>query len=222
MPVVTTDYLAAIAHLPAGAVLRMDDVTWDEYEQMLADLGEGCRARIFYDRGRLEIMAPSSTHEKPKSIIHRLITTLSDELDIDVESLGSTTLKSEMKAKGAEPDDSFYIQNAPLIIGRDDLDLKRDPPPDLVVEIDRTNASLNKFPIYGELGVPEIWRLAGRSVQIYLLAEDHYDQSPVSRAFPFLSAEKLSKFLDRGLTEGERKAARALRAWARERRPHTQ
>jgi Uma2 family endonuclease len=218
MPATTTDYLAAIAHLPEGAALRIDDVTWDDYEQMLADLGEGYAVRIFYDRGRMEIMAPASTHEKPKSVIHRLVTTLSDELDIDVESLGSTTFKLEMKAKGAEPDDSFYIQNAPLIIGKGDLDLSHDPPPDLVVEIDRTNASLSKFPIYGELGVPEIWRLVGRKVQIYILAGVRYDQSPASRAFPFLSTETLSGFLAQGLEEGERKAARALRAWVRQRR----
>ncbi|HSE98233.1 MAG TPA: Uma2 family endonuclease [Blastocatellia bacterium] len=214
MPATTTDYLAAIAHLPAGASLRIDDVSWDEYEQLLADLGEGYSVRIFYDRGSMEVMAPASAHEKPKSVIHRLVTTLSDELDI--ESLGSTTLKAEMKAKGAEPDDSFYIQNAPLVIGRDDLDLKRDPAPDLVVEINRTSASLNKFTIYAELGVPEIWRVAGRSVHIYILDEDHYDSSIASRAFPFLSAQMISDFLARGLAEGERKAARAMREWVRE------
>jgi Uma2 family endonuclease len=216
MPATTTDYLAAITHLPAGASLRIDEVSWDDYEQLLVDLGEGYAVRIFYDGGRMEVMAPASTHEKPKSVIHRLVTALSDELDIDIESLGSTTLKAEMKAKGAEPDDSFYIQNAPLVIGRDDLDLRRDPPPDLVVEINRTNVSLDKFAIYAALGAPEIWRIARQSVQIYSLDEGHYDHSPASRAFAFLSAEKLSKFLEQGLKEGERKAARALRDWVRE------
>ncbi|MBA3247100.1 MAG: Uma2 family endonuclease [Pyrinomonadaceae bacterium] len=140
MPVATTDYLAAIAHLPTGAVLRVDDVTWDEYEQLLADLGEGYAVRIFYDRGRMEIMAPASTHEKPKSVLHTLVGVLRDELDIDVESLGSTTLKKELRAKGTEPDDCFYVQNAPLVIGKEEFDFQHDPPPDIVVEIDRTNA----------------------------------------------------------------------------------
>jgi Uma2 family endonuclease len=215
MPATTTDYLAAIAHLPAGASLRIDDVSWGEYVQVLADLGEGYRVRIFYDEGKMEIMAPASAHEKPKSVVHTLVTALRDELDIDVESLGSTTLKAEMKAKGAEPDDSFYIQNAPLVIGRDDLDLKRDPPPDLVIEINRTSASLNKFAIYADLGVPEIWRIVRRSVEIYCLDEGHYKLSPASRAFAFLSAKALSGFLAQGLKEGERRAARALRAWVR-------
>ena len=219
MPVATSEYLDLIAHLPAGTVVRKDGVPWEEYEQLLADLGPGYAVRIFYDQGRMEIMAPASSHERPKSIIHRLVTILSDELDMDVESLGSTTFKEEMRAKGAEPDDCFYIQNAPQIIGKEDIDLRRDPPPDLVIEIDRTSASLNKFPIYAGLGVPEIWRLAGRAVQIYLLAGNRYEESPVSRAFPFLAAQTLSEFLAQGLTEGERKAARAFRSWVREHYP---
>jgi Uma2 family endonuclease len=216
MSVSPADYLAAIEHLPAGAVLRLDDVPWEEYENLLADLGEGYAVRIFYDNGRMEIMAPASTHEKPKSAIHRLVTALGDELDIDVESLGSTTLKAEMKAKGAEPDDCFYVQNAALIIGKDDLDLLHDPPPDIVVEIDRTSASLNKFGIYAALEVPEIWRVVGRRVEFYVLADNRYDKSQVSRAFPFLSAVTLSDFLQRVLTEGGRKVVRDFRDWVRE------
>src|SRR5437867_9425022 len=122
MPSVTTaNYLDAIAHLPAGTVLSADDVSWEEYEQLLKDLGPSYSVRIFYNQGRMEIMAPASAHEKPVKVIHRLVTALSDELDIDIESLGSTTLKKEMKAKGAEPDDCFYVQHARLIIGREDL-----------------------------------------------------------------------------------------------------
>ena len=216
MPLATTDYLEAVAHLPAGATLRIDDVPWEEYEQLLAGLGEGYAVRIFYDQGRMEIMGPAYMHEKPKGVIHRLVDALSDELDIDVESLGSTTLKVEMRAKGAEPDDCFYIQNAPLVIGKDDLNLEHDPPPDLVVEVDRTSASLNKFAIYAGPGVPEIWRLVGKTVHIYLLVGDHYEESATSRTFPFLSAQTLSEFVAKGLAEGERKAARAFRAWVRE------
>ena len=169
MSVATTDYLAAIAHLPAGAVLCLDDVSWEEYESLLGDLGDDYAVRIFYDQGRMEIMAPASTHEKPKSVLHTLVTALRDELDIDIESLGSTTFKAQMKARGAEPDDCFYIQNAALVIGKADVDLEHVPPPDLVIEIDRTSTSLDKFSIYAALGVPEIWRVIANRVEIHLL-----------------------------------------------------
>jgi Uma2 family endonuclease len=217
MPVATVDYLAAIARLPDGAALRMDAVSWQEYEQLLADLGEGYAVRIFYDDGRMEIMSPAYTHERSKGIINRLVMALSDELDIDVESAGSTTLKAEMKEKGAEPDDSFYVQNAPLMIGKEgEIHLETGPPPDLVVEVDRSSSSLNRFPIYAGLGVPEVWRISKGQVHIWWLMGDHYEASPTSRAFPFLPAQTLSEFLAEGLAEGKRKAAQAFRAWVRE------
>ncbi len=34
----TLDYLAAIAHLPAGATLRLPCVGWEEYEALLSKL----------------------------------------------------------------------------------------------------------------------------------------------------------------------------------------
>lgn len=56
MSVAPADYLAAIEHLPAGAVLRFDDVPWEDYKNLLADLGEGYAVRIFYDnRGRKKV-----------------------------------------------------------------------------------------------------------------------------------------------------------------------
>ncbi len=217
MPVPTADYIAAIAHLPAGTSLLLDDVAWEEYEQLLDCLGEGYAVRIFYDQGRMEIRSPDSIHEKHKSIIHRLVSTLSDELDIDVESFGSTTFRRKVKSKGAEPDECFYVQNASLVIGKGGLlDLRHDPPPDIVLEIDHTSGSLDKFPIYASLGVPEIWRLSKGTVQIHILTENGYEQSFASRAFPFLTSDALSRFLAEGLAEGERKATRAFRAWLRE------
>jgi len=222
MPVAATDYLDAIAHLPSGAVLRVDDVPWEEYEQLLDDLGEGYAVRIFYDRGRMEIMAPSPPHERAKNIIATLVVVLRDELDIDIESLGSTTFRSQWKAKGAEPDDCFYVQNALAVIGNHEtFDIERDPPPDIVVENERTSASLDKFAIYTALGVPEIWRERKKNVKFFVLTAGSYVESSHSRAFPFLDSVSLSEFLMIGLAEGSRKAARAFRGWVREHHPAT-
>ena len=222
MSIALPDYLAAIEQLPSGGVLRFDDVSWKEYENLLADLGEGYAVRIFFDKGRMEVIAPSSAHERPKSIIHRLVMALSDELLIDIESLGSTTLKREMSAAGAEPDDCFYAQNAALVIGKEDLNLTHDPAPDLVVEINRTTSSLDRFPIYAALGVPEVWRFNGRQMRIHLLSEDRYEESTISKAFPFVTAQALSEFIAFGLKNGARKAAIAFREWVRAHRHEDQ
>ena len=110
MPIATaTNYLAAIAHIPPGASLRVDGVAWDDYEQLMYDLRESSAVQVFYDQGQMEIMSPLPAHEKPVKVLHTLIIALRDALDIDIESLGTSTLKDEMTNKGAEPDDSFYV-----------------------------------------------------------------------------------------------------------------
>ncbi|MBA3321324.1 MAG: Uma2 family endonuclease [Pyrinomonadaceae bacterium] len=212
----TEIYLDAIEHLPSGATLRLRDVSWDEYEELLAQMENKPGYRVSYDRGRLEIMSPRADHEKPKEFILVLARVLAEETDTTLETLGSTTYRRRKKLKGAEPDTSFYVQNAARVIGRRVLDLEVDPPPDVVVEIDTTNESLSKFSIYAALGVPEIWLYDGNKMLFYQLTEQHYTEIPRSRAFPLLAAEAVTKFLERSQTEGQTAALRAFRQWARE------
>lgn len=212
---VANNLFQAVEHLKPGMVLRVDAVSWNDYEDLLADLGDDSHVRVFYDRGRMEIMSPVSMHERPKNVINVLISVLRDELDVDIESLGSTTYKMEMKARGAEPDDSFYIQNAAAVIRDENVDLAFDPPPDLVVEIDHSSSSLDKFPIYAGLGVPELWRVHERQVRFWILAGEEYEESENSLAFPFLTSGVISRFLEQGILEGSRKVAQAFRQWIR-------
>jgi len=210
------EFAGAIKHLPPGATLRMDDVSWDDYENLLADLGESSHVRVFYDRGRMEIISPASIHEKPKNVVHDLITILRSELDIEIESLGSTTYKEELRTRGAEPDDSIYIHNASAVIGQNrNLDLSIDPPPDLVIEIDNGSSSLDKLPIYSGLRVPELWRIYHQQVRICVLSGDQYKEVSHSAVFPFLPADTLSKFVEMGISKGMRKTEQEFREWVR-------
>jgi Uma2 family endonuclease len=222
MPIAANHYLEAIADLPNGATHMFDGVRWQDYEDLLAELGPGYAVRIFYDEGRMEIMAPTSpAHEKAKNILNRLIAALSDEIEIDLESLGSTTFRSKAKAKGFEPDDCFYVEHFDASLRmEDEFNPQRDPPPDIVVEVDRARTSLNKFVIFAALGVPEIWRVFKREVRFYVLTGDSYAEVPTSRAFPFLHSSVLGEFIVLGLGEGGRKAARAFRVWIRENHAH--
>ncbi len=213
---VVQEWANTVAHLPARASLVIGDAAWEDYEELLRELGPTYPQRIFYDKGKMEIMPPTFNHHHPISGIHNLIVVLRDELDMDIEPSGSTTLRARLKEAGAEPDDAFYVQNAARIIGKTDLDLSQDPPPDIMVEVDRTSSSLNRFAIYARLGVPEIWRLHGETVKFHLLETDAYAESAHSRAFPFLASDALSRFLAQSLKEGERLAAKAFRAWVRE------
>jgi Uma2 family endonuclease len=211
MPTTTADYLEAIEHLPEGATLRLAGISWDEYEELLSELGERAGLRVSYDEGRLQIVSPTHEHEEYKEFILRLAQVLAEETNVTLETRGSATYRRRQKAKGAEPDTSFYVQHAAHLIGKRRIDLETDPPPDVVVEIDLSNESLSKFPIYAALGVPEIWLYDGQQARFYQLAEQRYQEIAHSLAFPVLTSAALTDFLAQSKTSGQSAALAAFR-----------
>lgn len=201
--------------VPPGQRVLLRDVTWQEFETILDELGEHRAARIAYDKGVLEIMAPLPEHEDNKEIISDLVKALLEELDIEFRSLGSTTFKKESMAQGIEPDQCFYIKNESKIRGKKRLDLKQDPPPDLALEIDitsRTHAS-----IYEALKVPELWRFDKDKLQINLLQGGLYVESQQSLNFPNLPLiEIIPQYLQQSRTVGRNAMLRAFRRWVQE------
>ncbi len=152
-----------------GGGVILHGVSWAAYEQLLADLQDSHAAYFAYDRGVLEIMAPSAEHEEYKDMIALLINVLAEEMAIDLRSFGSTTFRRKDLQRGFEPDACFYIPNEMRVRGEKKLDLAVDPPPDLVVEIDIISLSLDKLPIYAQIGVPEVWRYDGLRLSILVL-----------------------------------------------------
>jgi Uma2 family endonuclease len=173
----------------------LEDASWELYEKLLRDIGNR-PIRVTYDQGRMEIMAPLAEHEGPKRIIGRMIEMLTFELNIPVASYGSTTFRQKEKAKGLEPDECYYFRHEAKMRGRKRIDLRKDPPPDLVVEIDVTSRSVARQPIYAALGVPEIWRYDGRRLQCLHRANSIYQARKLSLAFPFLEPARLQQFID--------------------------
>jgi Uma2 family endonuclease len=95
----------------------LPNVSWQTYKALLADMGDHRATRLTYNRGVLQIKMPSKLHEIINRLLARIVTTLSEELDLDVINMGSTTLEREELDKGAEPDTCFYIQNANQLEG---------------------------------------------------------------------------------------------------------
>jgi Uma2 family endonuclease len=211
MSVSTADYLDAVNHLPAGASLVFHAFAWDEYERLVEHLSDGHRLRVSFDRGRLEVMSPLPEHEEYAFLIDALVRTLVEAFHLKLEGRGSATWKRRSLAKGVEPDSCYYVRNADRIIGKRRIDLESDPPPDIAVEIDVTNESLSKFPIYAALGVPEIWRYDGAVVRFYTLAGDAYREAPESACFPGLEPAALAEALEQSKTEGQTAALAAFR-----------
>ena len=217
MSTLITDCLEIIERLPAGASLRLPNIDWDEYEHLLSQMEMFPGHRLSYDRGRLDIRGPKRDHEAYKFFIGSIVELLAEEEQIDIEPSGTTTLRRKKLEIGAEPDESFYIQNAARVVHHLETNPESDPPPDLVIEIDTTNGSLHKFKIYAALGVPEIWRYDGRQAHFFSLAGEGYEKIQNSLAFPALAAADLTRYLEQRKTEGHSKTLRAFRQMLRAR-----
>ncbi|WP_341738811.1 Uma2 family endonuclease [Microcoleus sp. CAWBG640] len=191
-------------------------VSWSTFKALLADVGDDRAWRIAYDRGVLEIRMPYLEHEVPKGLIESLIEATADELEIEVMKAGSLTLEREDLTRAVEPDSCFYIQNEASVRGKRDIKLPEDLPPDLVIESDYTNSSVNKDAIYAALGVPELWRYRRQSLQVYQLVEGKYQKCDRSLAFPFLPVAEIPGFIEQSRTIGQRSAVRLFRQRIRE------
>jgi Uma2 family endonuclease len=163
-------------------------------------------------------MSPTSEHDHLADMCTLIAHVLGEETGCDVESFGSTTFKQPGPGRGAEPDACFYVQSAARVVGRRGLDLAKDPPPDVMVEIDISHDSTTKMAIYRCMKVPEVWRYDGRRGQMhnYHLVEDGYVEMPSSLAFPILTAAALSEFLEQSKTKGQTASLRTFRQWLRE------
>jgi Uma2 family endonuclease len=206
----------ATAELPTEQPILLHDVSWQTYENLLKDF-DGRPIRITFDRGELEIMTLSHGPENYATLIGRFIETLTEELDIPIHSGGSTTLKRAVKKRGLEPDECYWIQHEPLMRGKKDFDITTDPPPDLAVEVDIMHSSLDRLAIYAALGILEIWRFDGKSLQVYRLgARGKYEPVERSAAFPCLPPEEVLRFLQDSDTQDETTLVRSFRRWVRE------
>jgi Uma2 family endonuclease len=201
---------------PAEQRTVLHNVSWETFEALLRDTGEDRGSRFAYEDGTLEIMTPLFEHENPKCNFGNFIVVLAEELDIEIRSAGSTTLKRKITKKGIEPDNCYYIQNEQAIRGKETLDLETDPPPDLAIEIDITSSSVNKFAIYSALGVAELWRYNGRDLKFYQLVEGQYIECEFSIAFSLVSVSEISRFIEQSKTMGEIALVKSFRAWVRE------
>src|SRR5258707_1334957 len=123
------------------------DIQWSTYCRLVRDL-ERQSKRLTYDHGALEIMSPSPAHEHAKEWLGSMVTILAEEFEIDFIFGGSTTLKLRKLKKGLEPDQCYWIANYKRIAAKKTINLAKDPPPDLVLEVDITSSSLNRMKIY--------------------------------------------------------------------------
>lgn len=193
--------------------ILLHGVSWATYEALLADIGDR-PIRLTYDQGDLEIMSPSDEHERIKKLVGRMVEAMTEELEIPIRSAGSTTLRRQLKKRGLEPDECYYVANEIVMRGRDTIDLDEDPPPDLAIEVDVSHSCLDRLSIYAAIGIPEIWRLENDQLQVYSLVDGRYSVVPQSPSFPFLPMAEFNRILGQRNATDETSWIRSFRQWA--------
>ncbi|MFN5503937.1 MAG: Uma2 family endonuclease [Pseudanabaena sp.] len=190
-------------------------VSWETFECLLADVGDRRKTLFNYIKGNLEIMSPLSLHEGSSRFFDKLLTIFVDELDIDMRCLGSLLMKSSELKIGGEPDSCYYIKNELAIRAQENVIVGQDPPPDLVLEVDITNPSDRRLQIYALLGVPEVWRYDGYSLEFLALQNGGYVAIENSLSFPTLPAAIIVEYVQKRLLLGESKTLKEFRGWVK-------
>jgi Uma2 family endonuclease len=204
------------AGVTPGVILS--GVTWADYEEMLRIIGE---RRIFvnYDRGVMEVMAPSYIHEDIRDCLRLMVDILCEELGIPMKAGGTTTHRREDLEKGVEPDECYWLRaKAAAMVGRIQLNLTVDPTPTLVIEVNYTSSSVNRMAIYAALRVEEVWRFDERLIFLALREDGvpEYEPTDPSRQFPWLTLAEANRQLDAFRSMGRLEWMRAFRRQVRD------
>ncbi len=174
-------------HLPAGAVVRLP-ATWQEYQTLCQQRGEASIPRMKYRTGEVLLMAPLPKHGRDASLIADIIKVLLDHQGCEYDSFTPVTMELPQES-GIEPDYCFYIDHWQAISGKERIDWRVDPPPDLVLEIDVT--SYSDVHDYLPYRVPEVWLFRNKELLIYQLQGLEYVVQTSSRYFPDINLPEI-------------------------------
>jgi len=191
-------------------------LSWEQYEGLLRTLGDR-RLRHTYVEGALEIVSPSMNHEWAKSLLGELVAISCRVLKLPRKSIGSTTMKKKRWRRAVEPDEGFYVgeKSVRTMRTRRTFNADRDPPPELIVEIDITSSSDERIAFYRRLGVREVWKYSDETVQFLALTRDaKYRKTARSRLFPFLAAADLTAWMAKGNTMDDTQIELEFEPWA--------
>ncbi len=187
---------------------ELDGVTDDQFVAFSEALGDRFLS-LADDGDRFESLSPGRTHERRTRLIGQPVEQLTLELNIPLESGGSTTFRNQFVKRGLDPDDCLWVQHCEDILGVEDWKAELHPPPDPAIEIDVTSSSIDRQGIDAKLGVPELWQSDGKSLRVLHLNESgEYNVAEQSLAFPCLTVSNLLPFVTKEFPASETEIVR--------------
>lgn len=165
------------------------DVSWQQYEAVLAKLEDDSHYHVTYLDGVLEIVSPSLRHEKLKKRLATLIEFYLQRKRIKHTPMGSPRVKKQLKKVGAEPDECYCIGEEKDI-------------PDLAIEVIITFlGSIDKLETYRRLEVTEVWMWKVNRLTLYRLREETPSEFLETHGYERIAASELLPELNIPLLE---------------------
>lgn len=178
--------------------LLLNHVSWHRYGELLEEFEQWPGMRLTFNRGQLEVIAPTARGEFVSRCLSRLVSLLCLERRIPICGLGSTTFRDERVSCGVEPAECIYIEHSDAARSiRGPFDPTRHPPPDIAVSVQAAHRVIALEPIYAALGVPEVWHVGPVSLECLRLERGQYRRTDRSLALPFLAPSSLWDWIER-------------------------
>jgi Uma2 family endonuclease len=193
----------------------LSNIGWKGYVTLLRVRGERPVPRMAYLDGSVSLVSPSFSHERLKELLGLFVMVLVEELDIPCIAAGSTTYHRRAKRGGVEGDQTYYFTNLDRIRGMTKISLRRDPPPDLAIEVVTTHSADEAVEIYRRFGVPEVWICDQDRLTILRLQQTgRYSPSDRSPALPTLTSAEIHSWVGRTQDASDTAWVKQLRRWA--------
>ena len=215
---------AILAYAEAGQYIAISDVSWDDYQRLLEWRDENRKgARLTYDQGDLQIMVVTNPHERLRKVLALLVEAWLEETGGEFVPSGQLTHQRKDLKKGFEPDECYYIQNWKMVAGVRRIDFLKDPPPDLMLEVEYSRKVKGRLPIIAAFKIPEIWRYDGEQLIVLQLQprKGQYVEVEESRAIPDFPFDDAPRFLNMAASVDVSYAeiGRQFRKWIRSHLP---
>src|SRR5258706_14729395 len=163
--------------------VTLHDVSWDQYEALLAMRGDRGGVRMTYLKGELELMSSSRSHESIKKTIARMLEAYGEEMGLELNGFGSMTLRSKPKERGVEPDECYELGGPKEF-------------PDIAIEVVWTSGGLDKLDIYQAFGVREVWVWVDRHIEVHALRSGQYELLARSEILPEIDLASMAELAD--------------------------
>lgn len=197
--------------------VTLGNVGWAGYRMLLRIKGDRRYPKLVYLDGSVTLVSPSWVHEFRAERLGLLVSEVAFGCGVDILPIRSTTIWRKRRKAGSEADVGYYVAHEPAMRGKTEIDLRVDPPPDLVVEVVHAHGPASAILAWKRLRVPEIWVYEDEELRILVRQPNgRYSEAKTSLAFPFLSPAEVRDWVERPSDLRFNLWMRDLRAWVRD------